>query len=45
MDKLIICIDRDNDIGDKAQEQTPVIGREKNLKTAQKLGIGSSQMR
>jgi putative membrane protein len=39
MDKLIICIDRDNDIGDKVQEQSPVFGREKNLETAQKLGI------
>lgn len=39
MDKLIICIDRDDDIGFKAGETSPVIGRENNLEAAVKLGI------
>ena len=39
MDKLIICIDRDNDIGVKAGEESPLIGKEKNMEAAAKLGI------
>ncbi|MCL7413763.1 MAG: DUF373 family protein, partial [ANME-2 cluster archaeon] len=39
MDKLIICIDRDDDIGFKTGEKSPVIGRVKNLNVAAKLGI------
>jgi putative membrane protein len=43
MVKLILCIDRDNDIGDKAGESSPVIGREKNLITARNLGIADPE--
>jgi putative membrane protein len=43
MDKLIICIDRDDDIGLKTGEKSPVIGRVKNLKTAAKLGIADPE--
>lgn len=43
MDKLIICIDRDDDIGYKAGETSPVIGREKNLEAAMKLGTADPE--
>ncbi|MCK4929439.1 MAG: DUF373 family protein [Methanosarcinales archaeon] len=43
MDKLIICIDRDDDIGFKAGVASPVIGRKKNLETAAKLGIADPE--
>ncbi|MCI0497478.1 MAG: DUF373 family protein [Thermoplasmata archaeon] len=35
--RLILCIDRDNDFGEKAGVESPVIGRRKNLSAAQKL--------
>jgi putative membrane protein len=34
---LILCVDRDNDIGFKAQIQTPIISRKLNLDAASKL--------
>ncbi len=34
---LIICVDRDDDIGRKTGEKGPVIGREENLRVANKL--------
>lgn len=37
MQTLVICIDRDNDLGDKAGVQTPLIGREDNIDAAVKL--------
>lgn len=37
MRTLIICIDRDNDLGEKAGVSSPVIGREANLEAANKL--------
>ncbi|AEH60660.1 Protein of unknown function DUF373 [Methanosalsum zhilinae DSM 4017] len=37
MQTLVICIDRDNDIGEKAGIKTPVIGRENNIEAAVKL--------
>lgn len=43
MDKLIICIDRDNDLGIKAGEESPIIGRQENLNTAAKLGINDPE--
>jgi putative membrane protein len=43
MDKLIICIDRDDDIGQKAGETSPVIGRENNLEAAMKLGTADPE--
>jgi len=40
MDNLIvICIDRDNDLGKKTGIKGPVIGREKNLEAASKLAL------
>ena len=41
MKTLIICIDRDNDLGEKAKVETPIIGRENNLKAATALGLGA----
>ncbi len=38
MHTLIICIDRDNDIGEKAGVPSPVIGRAANVDAAVKLG-------
>jgi putative membrane protein len=35
---LIICIDRDNDLGEKAGVTSPIIGRAANLEAAVKLG-------
>ncbi len=37
--KLVICIDRDNDLYEKAGISGPVIGREANLNAALKLGL------
>ncbi len=37
MQTLIICIDRDNDLGEKAGVPSPIIGREANLNAAIKL--------
>ncbi|MGY5143128.1 MAG: DUF373 family protein [Candidatus Nitrosopumilus sp. bin_32a] len=36
---LVICIDRDNDIGDKAGIITPVIGRDACIEAAQRLAL------
>ncbi len=37
--KLVICVDRDNDLYEKAGISGPVIGREANLAAAMKLGV------
>lgn len=37
--KLVICVDRDNDLFEKAGVSGPIIGREANLDAAIKLGI------
>jgi putative membrane protein len=34
---VILCVDRDNDLGRKAGVEGPIIGREKNLEAANKL--------
>ncbi|HIE14677.1 TPA: DUF373 family protein [Candidatus Bathyarchaeota archaeon] len=34
---LILCVDRDNDVGKKAGVRTPIIGRRKNMDAAVKL--------
>jgi len=34
---LILCVDRDNDLGVKTEVETPVIGRDKNIYAAVKL--------
>ena len=36
---LILCVDRDNDIGVKAGVKTPIVGRENNLEAASKLAL------
>lgn len=36
---LVICIDRDNDVGDKAGIKTPVVGRDACLEAAQRLAL------
>lgn len=36
---LVICVDRDNDVGDKAGVTTPVIGRNACIEAAQKLAL------
>ncbi|MEM3640650.1 MAG: DUF373 family protein, partial [Candidatus Bathyarchaeia archaeon] len=36
---LILCVDRDGDLGIKAQIKTPLIGREKNLNAAVTLAL------
>jgi putative membrane protein len=43
MQTLIICIDRDNDLGEKAKLQTPIIGREANVEAAVALGIADPE--
>lgn len=39
MRTLVLCVDRDNDIGVKAGLSGPLIGREENLKAAMSLGV------
>ncbi len=39
MRKLILCADRDDDIGEKTGLETPIIGRDENLRAAIKLGL------
>lgn len=36
---LVICVDRDNDIGEKTGIQTPVIGRDACIEAAQRLAL------
>jgi len=43
MQTLIICIDRDNDLGEKANLKTPIIGREANIQAAVALGIADPE--
>ncbi|MDI6886201.1 MAG: DUF373 family protein [archaeon] len=40
---LIICVDRDNDIGEKAGLNTPIIGREANLLAVTKLALADPE--
>ncbi len=39
MRKLILCADRDDDIGEKTSWDTPIIGRDDNLQAAIELGL------
>jgi len=43
METLVICIDRDDDLGEKANVTTPVIGREKNIEAAVKLATADPE--
>ena len=36
---LVICIDRDNDVGDKANISTPALGRDACIEAAQRLAL------
>jgi len=40
---LVLCVDRDNDIGEKAGLQTPVVGRAASLSAATKLGLADAE--
>ena len=40
---LILCVDRDNDIGRKTGVKTPVIGKEENMESALKLIIADPE--
>lgn len=40
---LVLCIDRDNDIGDKAKIVTPVIGRTDSLNAATQLALSDPE--
>ncbi|MGA1820623.1 MAG: DUF373 family protein [Thermoplasmatota archaeon] len=39
MKTLILCVDRDDDLGEKAKVTSPVIGRKNNLKAVIALGV------
>nr|WP_321498171.1 DUF373 family protein [uncultured Methanolobus sp.] len=43
MQTLVICIDRDNDLGDKANIIGPLIGREANIEAAVKLATADPE--
>jgi putative membrane protein len=43
MRTLVLCIDRDNDIGVKAGIPGPIIGRRENLDAAMKLGLADPE--
>lgn len=43
MQTLVICIDRDNDLGEKAKLETPIVGREANVQAAVALGIADPE--
>lgn len=40
---LILCVDRDDDIGRKTNKKSPVIGREKNLELANALALADPE--
>jgi len=40
---LILCVDRDDDLGRKAGIKGPIIGREENLKAAMALGLADPE--
>lgn len=43
MKTLVLCVDRDDDLGTKAGLNGPVIGREENLKAAVALGLADPE--
>ena len=43
MKAVIICIDRDNDLGSKGKVDSPVIGREENVRAALALGLADPE--
>ena len=43
MHTLIICIDRDNDLGEKAKVASPIIGRAANIDAAVRLAAADPE--
>ena len=43
MKTLVLCVDRDDDIGVKTGIKGPIVGREDNLATAMKLGLADPE--
>ncbi len=43
MKTLVLCVDRDDDVGTKTELKGPLIGREENLLGAQKLGLADPE--
>ena len=43
MKTLVLCVDRDDDLGTKAGINGPVIGREENLKASISLGLADPE--
>ncbi|MCD4703855.1 MAG: DUF373 family protein [Methanosarcinaceae archaeon] len=43
MQTLVICIDRDDDLGEKAKVKTPLIGKEQNIAAAVKLATADPE--
>src|SRR6266849_4377651 len=43
MKTLVLCVDRDNDIGVKTGLRTPLVGRDQNLAAATKLGLADPE--
>ncbi|HDI01263.1 MAG TPA: DUF373 family protein [Candidatus Bathyarchaeota archaeon] len=40
---LVLCVDRDDDVGVKAKVKTPIIGKEENLRVATKLALADPE--
>src|SRR3989442_10695767 len=43
MKTLVLCVDRDNDIGIKTGLRTPLVGRDQNLAAATKVGLADPE--
>ncbi len=43
MKTLILCVDRDDDLGHKANVETPLVGRRRNVEAATALGIADPE--
>jgi len=43
MDCLVLCIDRDDDLGRKARIESPIIGRDANVEATLKLGLADPE--
>src|SRR2546426_8206711 len=43
MKTLVLCVDRDNDIGIKTGLRTPLVGRDENLAAATRLGLADPE--
>lgn len=40
---MVLCVDRDNDLGRKTRLKSPIIGRENNINAAQKLALADPE--